>query len=64
MSKVQGLLPLQGLIPRNAVLGDVVYTTGLRGMNPKFYFLSEERTAQWRWRDHILPDQMKREAKM
>lgn len=59
MNKVQGLLLLQGLIPSNAVR-DVVYTTVLWGMNPKFHFLSE-RTAQWRWTDHILPDQMKRE---
>lgn len=61
MSKVQGLLLLQGLIPRNAVVSDVVYTTVSWVVNPKFHFLSEERTAQCRWTDHILPYQMKRE---
>lgn len=46
MSKVQGLLLLHCLIPRNAVVRDVVSTTVLWGRNPKFHFLSEERTAQ------------------
>lgn len=40
MSKVQGLLLLQGLVPRNAAIRDVVYTSVLWGTNPQFHFLN------------------------
>lgn len=32
-------------------------------MGHESQILSEERIAQWRWTDHILPDQMKRELR-
>lgn len=64
MSKVQGLLLLQGLIPRNAVVSDVVYTTVSWVVNPKFHFLSENSPMQMD-RSHLaLPDEKRRSQDM